>query len=73
MVEINSFSLSYQGSVYSKTILEPLKSSRKLMVSSLKKKVSIFEFYETAEDILIPSTREMSFSYTPSKYIGKFC
>lgn len=62
------FSLPSQGNIYTLAKLHLASGSSKLLVASLKREVFCFEYSETSNGILIPTVKEVSFTYIPSMY-----
>ncbi|KAF5288484.1 hypothetical protein FQA39_LY15413 [Lamprigera yunnana] len=60
------FSLSSQGNIYTLTTLPLVNNSNKLLVASLRSEVICFEYTENSSDVLIPCTKEVSFTYLPN-------
>jgi len=60
------FPLSSQGNIYTLTTLRLANDTNKLLVASLRREVIYFEYQENAAGILIPTTKEISFTYLPS-------
>uniref|UniRef100_A0A1Y1MIN7 Cleavage/polyadenylation specificity factor A subunit N-terminal domain-containing protein n=1 Tax=Photinus pyralis TaxID=7054 RepID=A0A1Y1MIN7_PHOPY len=59
------FSLSSQGNIYTVTILRLANNTNKLLVASLRREIIYFEYLQGPTGILIPSTKEVSFTYLP--------
>lgn len=70
MVYAHYFPLTSQGNIYSMTKLAVL-NSFKLLIASLKREIICFEYVENAT-LLTPSSKEVLFTYIPSKFINKF-
>lgn len=60
------FSLPSQGNIYTFTPLRLVNGSNKLLVAALKREVFCFEYLENTNGVLLPTTREVSFTYIPS-------
>lgn len=63
------FPLSSQGNIYTLTSLHLANGANKLLVASLRREVICFEYQENATGILVPTAKEISFTYLPSKYL----
>lgn len=61
------FSLPTQGNIYSLANLELANGTSKLLVASLKREIFCFEYIDGPNNQLIPTVREVSFTYIPSK------
>lgn len=59
------FSLSSQGNIYTITILRLANNTNKLLVASLRREIIYFEYLQSPKGILMPSTKEVSFTYLP--------
>lgn len=60
------FPLPSQGSIYTFSNIKLANNSNKLLVASLKREVYCFEYHEETSGILVPSLKEISFTYIPS-------
>ncbi|KAL3285500.1 hypothetical protein HHI36_000032 [Cryptolaemus montrouzieri] len=60
------FSLPSQGNVYTMANLELADGSNKLLVASLKREIFCFEYLDGPDGQLIPTSREVSFTYIPT-------
>ncbi|XP_045474499.1 KICSTOR complex protein kaptin-like [Harmonia axyridis] len=60
------FSLPTQGNIYSMANLELANGTSKLLVASLKREIFCFEYIDGPKDQLIPTAREVSFTYIPT-------
>ncbi|KAK9883968.1 hypothetical protein WA026_004904 [Henosepilachna vigintioctopunctata] len=60
------FSLPTQGNIYTITNLELANGTSKLLVASLKREIFCFEYVEGTNGTLIPTAREVSFTYIPT-------
>lgn len=63
------FSLPSQGNIYTFAPLQLINGSNKLLVAALKREVFCFEYLENSNGVLLPTTKEVSFTYIPSKYV----
>lgn len=66
------FSTPSQGNIYTLTEIQLANGSTKLLVASLKREIFCFEYQECPNGSLAPTTKEISFTYIPSKYKIKF-
>lgn len=66
------FYIPSQGNVYTMTDLKLANGSIKLLVASLKREVFCFEYQESPTGSLVPTTKEISFTYIPSKFAFSF-
>lgn len=66
MQNIHYFPLTSQGNIYTFTMLHLANNTNKLLIASLRREVLCFEYQENSLDILIPSTKEISFTYIPN-------
>lgn len=62
------FPLPSQGNIYTLTKLQIANGSNKLLAASLKREVFCFEYCHSPNGILIPTVKEVSFTYIPSRY-----
>lgn len=62
------FPLSSQGNIYTLTVLNVANNCNKLLVASLRRGVFCFEYQLNTAGMLVPSTKEVSFTYIPSKH-----
>lgn len=60
------FPLPSQGNIYTFTKLVLANGSTKLLVASLKREVFYFEYLDNPNGVLVPTTKEVSFTYIPS-------
>ncbi|CAH0551988.1 unnamed protein product [Brassicogethes aeneus] len=65
-IDAHYFHLPSQGSIYTLTVLNLANGSKKLLVASLKREIFCFEYLESPKNYLIPTTKEVSFTYIPS-------
>ncbi|KAJ3647450.1 hypothetical protein Zmor_019328 [Zophobas morio] len=63
--ETHYFSLPSQGNIYTMTHLQAANCPHKILVASLKRDIFCLEYQESAAG-LIPTTKEVSFTYIPS-------
>lgn len=56
-----------QGNVYTMTDIQLANGTTKLLVASLKREIFCFEYLDCPTGSLAPSSREISFTYIPSK------
>lgn len=61
------FSLPSQGNIYTLTKLHLTNGSSKLLAASLKREVFCFEYVSSPSGMLIPTVKEVSFTYIPSE------
>lgn len=59
------FQLSSQGNVYTLTSIQLANGTNKILAASLKREVFCFEYPDTISDILMPTTKEVLFTYIP--------
>ncbi|GLV39591.1 hypothetical protein CBL_08343 [Carabus blaptoides fortunei] len=59
------FQLSSQGNVYTLTNLKLANGTNKILAATLKREVYCFEYPENLTDLLIPTTKEVLFTYIP--------
>ncbi|KAJ8923985.1 hypothetical protein NQ315_006761 [Exocentrus adspersus] len=60
------FYIPSQGNIYTMTELKLANGSMKLLVASLKREISCFEYQESPTGSLVPTTKEISFTYIPN-------
>ncbi|XP_018575978.1 KICSTOR complex protein kaptin-like [Anoplophora glabripennis] len=60
------FYIPSQGNVYTMTDLKLANGSTKLLVASLKREVFCFEYQDSPTGSLVPTTKEISFTYIPN-------
>lgn len=63
------FSLPSQGNIYTFAPLRLVNGSNKLLVAALKREVFCFEYLENSNGVLLPTTKEVSFTYIPSEML----
>lgn len=61
------FTIPSQANVYTFSKLQLVNGTNKLLVATLKREVFCFEFVEN-NGTLIPTVKEISFTYIPSKH-----
>lgn len=64
------FSMPSQGNINTISFLKLINGSIKIIVSSLKRQVFCLEYLEKSKSTLIPSVKEVSFTYIPSKFFA---
>ncbi|CAH1110509.1 unnamed protein product [Psylliodes chrysocephalus] len=64
--DVHVFHTSSQGNIYTIVELPMTNGSTKLLVASLKREIFCFEFQESSSGCLIPSSKEVSFTYIPN-------
>ncbi|KAK9702114.1 hypothetical protein QE152_g30178 [Popillia japonica] len=60
------FSMPSQGNINTISFLKLINGSIKIIVSSLKRQVFCLEYLEKSKSTLIPSVKEVSFTYIPT-------
>ncbi|KAJ8981807.1 hypothetical protein NQ317_007393 [Molorchus minor] len=60
------FYIPSQGNIYTMTDLKLANGTKKLLVASLKREIFCFEYQESSTGLLIPTTKEISFTYIPN-------
>ncbi|KAJ8941658.1 hypothetical protein NQ314_010303 [Rhamnusium bicolor] len=60
------FYIPSQGNIYTMTDLKLANGSTKLLVASLKREIFCFEYQESPTGSLVPTTKEVSFTYIPN-------
>ncbi|CAG9860239.1 unnamed protein product [Phyllotreta striolata] len=64
--DVHFFHTPSQGNIYTIVELPMTSGSTKLLVASLKREIYCFEFQESPSGSLIPSCKEVSFTYIPN-------
>ncbi|CAG9837605.1 unnamed protein product [Diabrotica balteata] len=64
--DVHFFHTTSQGNIYTMVELPLPNGSTKLLVASLKREIFCFEFQESPSGSLIPSSKEVSFTYIPN-------
>ncbi|KAJ8942623.1 hypothetical protein NQ318_013336 [Aromia moschata] len=60
------FYIPSQGNIYTMTDLKLANGTTKLLVASLKREIFCFEYQESSTGLLVPTTKEVSFTYIPN-------
>lgn len=60
------FPMPSQGNVNTISFLELINGTIKILVATLKRQIFCFEYLEKSKSILIPSVKEVSFTYIPT-------
>ncbi|XP_074034569.1 KICSTOR complex protein kaptin [Leptinotarsa decemlineata] len=64
--DVHFFYTPSQGNIYTMTDIQLVNGSTKLLVASLKREIFCFDFQESSSGLLIPTTKEVSFTYIPN-------
>ncbi|CAH1116569.1 unnamed protein product [Phaedon cochleariae] len=64
--DVQFFYTPSQANVYTKTEIQLMNGATKVLVASLKREIFCFEFQESPTGSLIPTTKEISFTYIPN-------
>ncbi|XP_028149756.1 KICSTOR complex protein kaptin [Diabrotica virgifera virgifera] len=64
--DVHFFHTTSQGNIYTMVELPLPNGSTKLLVASLKREIFCYEFQESPSGSLIPSSKEVSFTYIPN-------
>lgn len=66
--EAHYFHIPSQGNIYSVTDIKLSNGHVIILIASLKREIFYFEYIGDADNVLIPTTKEVSFTYIPSKH-----
>ncbi|XP_076260222.1 KICSTOR complex protein kaptin-like [Rhynchophorus ferrugineus] len=64
--EAHYFHIPSQGNIYSLTDIKLSNGHTIVLIASLKREIFYFEYIGDTDDVLVPTTKEVSFTYIPS-------